>query len=293
MVSVALNTRFKVECENGTGSPHKPRASTKRSSHKVLALAAELWIKKSVRFHLLTICYNIHRDYIKVNGDLFTSCIAHLVRRQLVRLCWQLHRTAPCYVVAPRLLSKLFVQHGVKVETTPGYLTLTHYFRKAMFKAVCSPGTSKTYSFFSDVLQYVSSILIIFLLIYLTTIGGRPKAEMCFYLLNFLQSDRRCDSAQRLRLSHPICIWSLLVACEETLEMLDWPFIKTRTTIRPLTSLGHKVGRRVFWEGPNFWTMSNSFKLCPTHFPGGRKIFQGGFTPCAPSGYWPDDDLIA
>jgi len=44
---------------------------------------------------------------------------------------------------------------------------------------------------------------------------------------------------------------------------------------RPVTSLGHYVKRRVFWEGPKF------FKLCPRilnyvqHiFPGGAKNFQ-------------------
>jgi len=47
---------------------------------------------------------------------------------------------------------------------------------------------------------------------------------------------------------------------------------------RPVTSLGHQEGRRVFWEGPKF------FKLCPTHFP------RGGFAPCAPPGYGPGYD---
>jgi len=45
-----------------------------------------------------------------------------------------------------------------------------------------------------------------------------------------------------------------------------------RLTSRP--SLGHQVGRRVFWEGPNF------FKLCPTHFSkGGEKNFSGSSPP--------------
>jgi len=51
----------------------------------------------------------------------------------------------------------------------------------------------------------------------------------------------------------------------------------------PVTSLGHQEGRRVFWEGPNFWTMSNIFKLCPTHFSRGSENFsRGGFAPCTP-----------
>ena len=36
---------------------------------------------------------------------------------------------------------------------------------------------------------------------------------------------------------------------------------------RPLPSLGHMVGQRVFYEGPKF------FKLCPTHFQEGAKKF--------------------
>jgi len=53
---------------------------------------------------------------------------------------------------------------------------------------------------------------------------------------------------------------------------------------RPVTSLGHQVWRKVFWEGPKF------FKLCPIVFnyaqkifPGVRKGFQwGGFAPLPP-----------
>jgi len=49
---------------------------------------------------------------------------------------------------------------------------------------------------------------------------------------------------------------------------------------RPVTSLGHQVGRRVFWEGPKI------FKLCPTHFSRGAKIFARGASP--PPGYEPE-----
>ena len=48
---------------------------------------------------------------------------------------------------------------------------------------------------------------------------------------------------------------------------------------RPITSLGHQKGRRVFREGPNFlnYTMSSIFELCLTHFSrGGLRL------PCAP-----------
>jgi len=34
--------------------------------------------------------------------------------------------------------------------------------------------------------------------------------------------------------------------------------------------------------------MSNSLKLCPTHFSReGEKNFRGGFAPLLPPGYWP------
>ena len=54
--------------------------------------------------------------------------------------------------------------------------------------------------------------------------------------------------------------------------------IRLRT--RPVTSLGHQEGRRVFWEGPNFFfAVSNIFKLYPTHFSRGTKNFLGGLRP--------------
>jgi len=47
---------------------------------------------------------------------------------------------------------------------------------------------------------------------------------------------------------------------------------------RPVTSLGHQGGRRVFWEGLKF------LKLCPTHFSRwSEKFCRGSFVPCAPS----------
>jgi len=60
-------------------------------------------------------------------------------------------------------------------------------------------------------------------------------------------------------------------------------------TDRPVTSLGHQGGRRVFWEGDKF------FKLCPIvskyvrHiFSRGGEIFsRGGFAPLRPPGYGP------
>ena len=49
-----------------------------------------------------------------------------------------------------------------------------------------------------------------------------------------------------------------------------WRVVRKISWTRPVTSLGHQGGRRVFWEGPKF------LKLCPTHFSRGwRKKLQG------------------
>jgi len=54
---------------------------------------------------------------------------------------------------------------------------------------------------------------------------------------------------------------------------------------RPVTSLGHQEGRRVFREGPKFFELCPKFLSCVQHnFPGEAKIFLGGFTP---PGYGP------
>ena len=54
----------------------------------------------------------------------------------------------------------------------------------------------------------------------------------------------------------------------------------SRKCSRPVTSLGHQAGRRVFWVGPKV------FKLCPIFlnyvqhtFPGGTKNFAGELLP--------------
>jgi len=65
----------------------------------------------------------------------------------------------------------------------------------------------------------------------------------------------------------------------------------TRIWNRPVTSLGHQAGRRVFWEGPKF------FKLCPIVLNYIQHIFPGGASPsCAPlvTGLiWNDNWLIS
>jgi len=42
---------------------------------------------------------------------------------------------------------------------------------------------------------------------------------------------------------------------------------------RPVTSLGHQKGRRVFWGAQICWTMSNSLTASSTFFQGGEKNF--------------------
>jgi len=61
---------------------------------------------------------------------------------------------------------------------------------------------------------------------------------------------------------------------------------------RPLTSLGHQDGRRIFREAPKLFELCGIFLKNVQHiFPGGRKVFLGRFRPpCAPPGYCPDGD---
>jgi len=48
----------------------------------------------------------------------------------------------------------------------------------------------------------------------------------------------------------------------------------TGCTRRPVTSLGHQEGRRLFREGPKFFELCPMFSNCVQHiFPGGAKIF--------------------
>jgi len=49
---------------------------------------------------------------------------------------------------------------------------------------------------------------------------------------------------------------------------------------RPVTSLGHQEGRRVFREGPKFFELCPLFSNYIQHvFPGGTKNFLGGLRP--------------
>jgi len=52
--------------------------------------------------------------------------------------------------------------------------------------------------------------------------------------------------------------------------------VKTALVARPVISLGHQKGRRVFRQGPKFFELCPIFiKLCPTHFSRRGKNFIG------------------
>jgi len=68
----------------------------------------------------------------------------------------------------------------------------------------------------------------------------------------------------------------------QKLHVLQFDFVMIRSErkltltcikIRPVTSLGHQGGQRVFWEGPKF------FKLCPRHFSRWGEKFLGEASP--------------
>jgi len=92
-----------------------------------------------------------------------------------------------------------------------------------------------------------------------------------------------------LRLRNPGLQYHIELAISklESSKLTNWPprCRHTAVTTRPVTSLGHQVGQRIFWEGPTFfqlwpafWTMSNTF------FQGRRKSLQGELRP---PGYGP------
>jgi len=62
-----------------------------------------------------------------------------------------------------------------------------------------------------------------------------------------------------------------------------------RLTIRPVTNLGHQVGRRVFWEEPKFFKVCRIVSNYAQHiFPREEKKIWGGILPhCTPPGYGP------
>jgi len=70
-------------------------------------------------------------------------------------------------------------------------------------------------------------------------------------------------------------------------NVLRWQqgFFSHRVKVRPVTSLGHQEGRRVFREGPKF------FELCPTHLSRGAKILLRGDPSPYPPGYGPGKSM--
>jgi len=56
---------------------------------------------------------------------------------------------------------------------------------------------------------------------------------------------------------------------------------------RPVISLDHQKGQRIFWDGPKIFELYAIFSNCTQHiFPRGAKIFLRGFSPpgCGPGG---------
>jgi len=86
--------------------------------------------------------------------------------------------------------------------------------------------------------------------------------QKCFFFINCLTSIFRTLSMNKPLFRNnqwpePYEQW------KTKLDNLAKLFHAMRSRTRPVTSLGHQVGRRVFREEPQF------FKLCPTHFSRG------------------------
>jgi len=163
--------------------------STKRSTYKVV-------VEPTSRMFVFTSlpCARIHTGSTIRMLVMFWSHTLHTFTMRLQLVWLHLHRTAPCYAAALRLLRQSFVQQGVVSGTTAGYLT--QYFGKQRLELCPVRGQPKDKRY------------------------SRTCADLSveFLSLNFVQSDRRCDSAQRLHLSILVRILSVPVACEETLR---------------------------------------------------------------------------
>jgi len=71
-------------------------------------------------------------------------------------------------------------------------------------------------------------------------------------------------------------LYMFYVVLAVPIKMANKTVKRTAGTSRPVTSLGHQSGRRIFWEGPKF------FKVCPTHFSWEAKKLLGVFSPPSP-----------
>ena len=96
----------------------------------------------------------------------------------------------------------------------------------------------------------------------------------CFFCINCLISIFRAPSTNKPLFKNnqrpgPHEQWK-----NRKLDTLAKLFQAMRRRTRPVTGLGHPVGRRVFWEGPKF------FKLCPRILNYVQHIFsRGRFAP--------------
>ena len=74
---------------------------------------------------------------------------------------------------------------------------------------------------------------------------------------------------------------SICMLCQKT-STKPWCANVNMTSYQACNQLRRLGGAKSFLRGPIFSTVSNSFKLCPTHFSRGAKKFSGGFAPPAP-----------
>ena len=125
----------------------------------------------------------------------------------------------------------------------------------------------------------------------------KPHLIVSIQIIGFNKSPRGAPKVWRRRLcqglpnSHFFVKWKseMIIRqqngllCSHQLAQHPTSDLMTRTD-RPVTSLGHQKGRRVFREGPKFFKLCLKFFNYVQHiFPGGAKKFLGGLrSPCAP-----------
>jgi len=108
-----------------------------------------------------------------------------------------------------------------------------------------------------------------------------PKEDSKWDLAGKTNATNRVSHMRHTCIINVTLLLCVVWNCAECVAITQRRTANART--RPVTSLGHQEGRRVFREGPTF------FELCPIFlnyvqhiFPGGAKIFLGGFAPPAP-----------
>ena len=113
------------------------------------------------------------------------------------------------------------------------------------------------------------------------------------------KSRKRKTSNLHLRKNRVVRSWSFLstrpsrlLAILVWIVCLSWrPASASEHDNQARNQLGTPGGAKSFLRGVQiFWTLSNIFKLYPTHFSrGGEKFYRELRPPCAPPGYGPDD----